>query len=84
MMDCVFVYRILGKTTGALRGVKKARGDNLAPPEQKEAVDEQPRELPVELWGSCLQSLFLQGNQIKWLPDYLGKFSGLQRLDISG
>jgi len=48
------------------------------------AEDEQPRELPAELWSACLQSIFLQGNQIKWLPDYLGKFSGLQRLDISG
>ena len=47
-------------------------------------VDDQPRELPAELWGSCLQNLFLQGNRIKWLPDYVGKFSSLTRLDISG
>ena len=70
-------------TTGALKG-RKGR-DTLAPPDRERTpVDDQPRELPAELWNSCLQSLFLQGNQIKWLPDYLGKFSGLQRLDISG
>ena len=46
--------------------------------------DEQPRELPVELWGNCLQGIHLQGNQIMWLPDYLGSLSGLTRLDISG
>ena len=46
--------------------------------------DDQPRELPTELWGSCLQSLYLQNNHIKWLPDYIGKFSGMARLDISG
>ncbi len=55
------------------------KGKDDSPPD-----DEQPRELPAELWNACLQSLFLQGNQIKWLPDYLGKLGGLQRLDISG
>lgn len=59
-------------------GIEMKDKDGLPP------IDEQPRELPAELWNCCLQSLFLQGNQIKWLPDYLGKLSGLQRLDISG
>lgn len=43
----------------------------------------EPRELPVEMWNTCLQSLYLSGNKIKWLPDYIGKFGGLARLDIS-
>lgn len=82
--------RFLDRTGGGLRGIRKShqqRDQHLTLPEPKEGlspIDEQPRELPVELWNSCIQSIFLQGNQIKWLPDYLGKFSGLQRLDISG
>ena len=48
------------------------------------ADPDQPRELPHELWGTCLQSLYLQGNRIQWLPDYIGSFGGLARLDISG
>lgn len=78
--------RLLGRTGGGLRIRKSTQNrELLAVPEMKEtAIDEQPRELPADLWNSCLQSLFLQGNQIKWLPDYLGKFSGLQRLDVSG
>ena len=55
------------------------------PPERiKEEGDDQPKELPFELWSSCLQSLYLQSNQLRWLPDYLGKFAALTRLDISG
>ena len=78
----VCAYRLLGRT-----GRRQARETLPVLQEAKDStppVDEQPRELPAELWNSCLQSLFLQGNQIKWLPDYLGKFSSLQRLDISG
>lgn len=86
---CVCVRRILGKTGGGLRVRRSNRSsrdkDKLAIPEEGASpVDDQPRELPADLWTSSLQALFLQGNQIKWLPDYLGKFSGLQRLDISG
>lgn len=81
------VCRFLGRTN-PLRGVRKSRQREASDPKEVKEVlppiDEQPRELPADLWNSCLQSLFLQGNQIKWLPDYLGKFSGLQRLDISG
>ena len=55
-----------------------------APEVIKEECDDQPRELPFELWTNCLQSLYLQSNQLKWLPDYVGKFSALTRLDISG
>ena len=68
-----------------LTGIKNPRPPPCNPSEKDQcSVDEQPRELPVDLWNSCLQALFLQGNQIKWLPDYLGKFNALQRLDISG
>ncbi len=83
MCVCVCACRLLGRTG---RRQHQAR-DTLAVPEGKDStppVDKQPRELPFELWNSCLQSIFLQGNQIKWLPDYLGKLGGLQRLDISG
>ena len=45
--------------------------------------DDLPRELPIDLWSSCLQSLYLQSNNVKWLPDYIGNFSGLARLDVS-
>ena len=81
--------RFLGRTGGGLRGRRSNRPrdkDKLSVSDQEgpPPVDDQPRELPVELWNSSLQSLFVQGNQIKWLPDYLGKLSGLQRLDISG
>ena len=50
----------------------------------KEEGEDQPRELPYELWNNCLQSLYLQSNLLKWLPDYLGKFAAMTRLDISG
>ena len=50
----------------------------------KEETDDQPRELPFDLWNNCLQSLYLQSNHLRWLPDYVGKFAALTRLDISG
>lgn len=50
----------------------------------KEDGEDQPRELPCDLWGNCLQALYLQSNQLQWLPDYLGKLAALTRLDISG
>lgn len=45
--------------------------------------DELPRELPVEKWGTTLQSLYLQNNSIKFLPNYIGNFVALARLDVS-
>ena len=45
--------------------------------------DSSPRELPVDKWATTLQSLYLQNNNIAFLPDYLGKFVALARLDIS-
>lgn len=45
--------------------------------------DSSPRELPVDKWATTLQSLYLQNNSIAFLPDYLGKFVALARLDIS-
>ena len=50
----------------------------------KEDYDDLPRELPYDLWSNCLQSLYLQSNHLRWLPDYVGKFAALTRLDISG
>lgn len=64
---------------GAKKNKAGATPTSPAPPE-----DETPRELPTELWRSCLQSLYVQGNQIKFLPDYVGEFDSLARLDISG
>eukprot|EP00731_Ephydatia_muelleri_P016582 Em0009g1006a len=57
---------------------------NTVAPPLTSVMDDIPRELPVELWSGCLQSLFLQSNKIKFLPDYIGGFTGLARLDISG
>ncbi len=65
--------------------VKKAKAHELKDvQEEGDVVDDQPRELPIEMWGSSLQSLYVNGNRLKWLPDYLGNFSTLARLDISG
>lgn len=45
--------------------------------------DSSPRELPVDKWATTLQSLYLQNNGVMFLPNYLGKFVALARLDIS-
>ena len=45
--------------------------------------DDCPRELPYDKWGASLQSIYLQNNHIRFLPDYIGNFVGLARLDIS-
>ena len=55
----------------------------MASPEPQVEADCEPRELPVELWSTCLQTLFLHHNQLRWLPNNLGKLSSLTRLDIS-
>eukprot|EP00731_Ephydatia_muelleri_P005646 Em0002g1822a len=47
-------------------------------------IDDKPRELPTSQWASCLHSLHLSGNNIKFLPDYLSSFTNLIRIDISG
>ena len=49
----------------------------------KEVPDTEPRELPVDKWAGTLQSLLLQNNNIRFLPDYMGGLSVLARLDIS-
>lgn len=49
----------------------------------QEPPDSEPRELPVDKWSGTLQSLLLQNNNIRFLPNYLGGFTALARLDIS-
>lgn len=82
----LFSLRILGfvsSTPKRQRVDKKARAGVGVELTDIGPGDDQPRELPSDLWSSCLQSLYLQNNNIKWLPDYIGSFSGLARLDVS-
>ncbi len=68
------------------KGAKKTKTGAVptSPSPLDHPLEETPRELPTELWRSCLQSLYLQGNQIKFLPDYVGELDSLARIDISG
>ena len=75
------IFRSVIKKLGSKVTAKKS---TKLPERIKEEGDDQPKELPFDLWSSCLQSLYLQSNQLRWLPDYLGKFAALTRLDISG
>lgn len=62
---------------------KRGQQHSVSPEPQSETGDNQPRELPADLWASSLQSLYLHNNRLKWLPGYLGKLGALTRLDIS-
>lgn len=77
---CVFI-----PCSGLLQKKLKKKGiPPPATPPETPPVDDTPREIPTDLWKPCLQSLYLQGNQMKFLPDYIGDLDGLARLDISG
>ena len=79
-----FIFSTCRSVIKKLGNKVTARKPSKTPEVVKEDTDDQPKELPVDLWSSCLQSLYLQSNQLRWLPDYLGKFAALTRLDISG
>ena len=76
------IHRSMIKKLGNIKVT--SRKSTKMPEVIKEETDDRPKELPVDLWSNCLQSLYLQSNHLKWLPDYVGKFAALTRLDISG
>ncbi len=63
-------------------GRNRKNADDTAPGGAQPS-DDTPRELPVDKWNMTLQSLYLQNNQIRFLPDYIGQLIGLSRLDVS-
>ena len=82
----VYMY-VLYLCSGLLQKKLKKKGAPQPTPAAHQDTppgDDIPRELPTDLWKPCLQSLYLQGNQIKFLPDSIGDLDGLARLDISG
>ena len=46
-------------------------------------VDGICRDLPYEMWANSLHSLYLNDNDLESIPEKLGSFSALTRLDIS-
>lgn len=65
------------------RNKKKEEKPRIVQANTLRSPDSSPRELPVDKWATTLQSLYLQNNGIMFLPNYLGKFIALARLDIS-
>lgn len=46
-------------------------------------VDGVCRDLPYEMWGSSLHSLYLNDNNLESIPEKLGNLTALTRLDLS-
>lgn len=82
ILSAVCVYCIY--ISNPLRMFKKKTKPKIAsPPAVANVPDANPRELPFETWSNTLQSLYLQNNNIQFLPNYLGNFTSMARLDVS-